>query len=86
MKDLSPNSLWRRVVLDRKNRDRDRAEALSKMPRPSMNLLEQLLRDQNTGKKLRIVATELYAAGVTARQHRRIERAAKATGPKDLLG
>jgi hypothetical protein len=68
MSRLSPETAWHWIVLDHKQDCRSRCEALTSMRRPSVNMLQQIISNRNTPRRLRVLAVRLYEIAIARRE------------------
>ena len=60
MPRLDPQTVWRRLVEDKKLPCKARMEALQQIARPSVELLRRLLASKSTPSRLRMLAARKY--------------------------
>ncbi|HWO36548.1 MAG TPA: hypothetical protein VNO32_47805 [Candidatus Acidoferrum sp.] len=70
MARLSPDCVWRRIVIDTRLPAKARIIALEQIARPSLNLLRRLLSQKTTPPRLRLLASK-YAAAIAEKEVRK---------------
>jgi hypothetical protein len=68
MSRLSPDSAWRRILMDTRLPAKSRIIALEQIARPSLNLLRRLLSQKSTPPKLRLLAAHKYTLAVARKE------------------
>jgi hypothetical protein len=68
MSRLSPDCVWRRIVIDTRQPARARIAALQQIARPSLSLLRRLLSQRTTPPRLRLLAAQRYALAVARKE------------------
>jgi hypothetical protein len=68
MPRLDPQTVWKRLVEDKKLPCKARMEALQQIARPSVELLRRLLASKSTPSRLRLLAAQKYDLAIARKE------------------